>query len=94
KKLQALQANNQLEIISCHYSDQLVLAYPREDLEKSLALNDAVYAKYGLKVSSVIYLQEGQTGEGVMKVLGQHGRRIAVVTNGWDEFRSNPPSAY
>jgi hypothetical protein len=94
EKLQALAANHQLELISCHYSDQFVLAYPRADLEKSLTLNDSVFAAHGLSLSPVIFLQEAQTGEGIMKVLGEHGRTIAAVTGGWDEFRRNPESSY
>src|SRR5262249_6099050 len=94
KKLQALVAGGQIELVSCHYSDQFVLAYPREDLERSIVLNDSVFEKFHLKLSPVIFLQEDQFSEGIASVLAAHGRKIGAVMGGWDQFRNETNAAY
>lgn len=85
-KLKTLVDREQIDLISIHYSDQLFLAYPSEDMEWSLKINEEIIKSSGLKVSPVIFAQEGQTGEGLLKFLKNYGYRILVVPAGLFEF--------
>jgi len=85
-KLKTLVERDQIELISIHYSDQLFLAYPVEDMEWSLKMNDEIIKVSGLKLSPVIFAQEGQTGEGLFKFLKNYGYKILVVPVGLFEF--------
>jgi hypothetical protein len=85
-KLKVLVDRNQIDLISIHYSDQLFLAYPLEDMEWSLKINDEIIKSSGLKISPVIFAQEGQTGEGLFRFLKNYGYRILVVPVGLFEF--------
>lgn len=77
--LRTLAKRGQVEIISLHYSDQLFLAYPRRDLERSIKRNKAVFAANDLPLSTVDFNQEGQFNEGLVQVLHDNGYTIAVV---------------
>jgi uncharacterized protein (TIGR03382 family) len=78
-RLRALANRGQIELVSIHYSDQLFLAYPRRDLERSLLRTRDVFRTHGLPLSSVAFAQEGQFGEGMLAFLGDHGFRVAVL---------------
>jgi hypothetical protein len=78
-KLKTLTANGQVELVSIHYSDQLFLAFPRVDLERSFALDEAAFARAGLPRAEVSFAQEGQFGEGLLDFLAAHGFRGALM---------------
>lgn len=64
KKLQESTKTGQIEIVSFHYSAQLFLAFPRRDLERSVDMTRAIFEKYDVLLSPVVFNQEGQAGEG------------------------------
>ncbi len=97
ERFRALVASGQIELVMCHYSDQLVLAYPGEDLARSIEIGDRVLEQHGLKRCGVIFLQEGQTGPGVLAFLGARGYSVAVHARGsYDFFQPGdaPPLLY
>lgn len=79
-KLRTLAARKQIEVLSFHYSDQLYIAYPRVDWERSIAATDAIFAGAGIPVSTTVFCQEGQLGLGIAAALPDHGRRTLVWT--------------
>ncbi len=78
-KLQGAVLSGQVEMVSFHWSDQLFLAYPARDLEKSLELNDRVFQRTCLPVSPVVFNQEGQSGPGKHSFMARHGFTIDVL---------------
>jgi hypothetical protein len=74
--LRELVDGGQVELVSFHYSDQLFLAYPRLDLERSHELMDGVWDAAGLSPSGVVFCQEGQFGVGMAPFAAEHGRTI------------------
>lgn len=76
--LRELAQRGQVELVSFHYAAQLFLAYPREDQERSLAETRAIFEKYCLPLSDVVFNQEGQAGEGRQQLLVDEGWRIGV----------------
>jgi|GEM_PF-538757 len=63
-KLQESTKTGQIEIVSFHYSAQLFMAFPRRDLERSVDMTRAIFEKYDVLLSPVVFNQEGQAGEG------------------------------
>lgn len=96
-KLKQLIASGQAELVSFHYSDQMFLAYPRLDLERSHQIMDAVYAEAGITPSPVVFCQEGQFGVGMAPFAKEHGRGILVLPKNLfryqhlSEYDSHPP---
>jgi len=78
QKLKGLVENCQVELVVFHYSDQLFLAYPEEDMEWSFDLNQDVFKKFGLYPSAVVFTQEGQFGEGMLKFMKTHNYSIGL----------------
>ncbi|TNE45186.1 MAG: hypothetical protein EP343_28375 [Deltaproteobacteria bacterium] len=78
EKVRTLTGRGQMEISSFHYSDQLFLAYPKEDLVRSIQLTKDIFKKYCIPLSPVVFNQEGQAGEGRQKVLVEQGYKIGV----------------
>ena len=68
EKLKRLVDNGQVELISCHYSDQIWIAFPKVDMIKSIQMNDRVLKEHGLKRSRVLLTQEGFFGEGLAEL--------------------------
>jgi len=77
-ELRALVASGQVELDSAHWSDELVTAWPRADLEKSLDFTGASAAAACVSLGRAAFLQEGQFGEGIADVLFAHGLRALV----------------
>jgi len=96
-KLKQLMASGQAELVSFHYSDQMFLAYPRLDLEKSHQIMDAVYQEAGITPSPVVFCQEGQFGVGMAPFAREHDRSILVLPKNLfryqhlSEYDSHPP---
>ncbi len=72
--LREMVESGQVELVSFHYSDQLFLAYPRLDLERSHQLMDQVWDLTELDPSGVVFCQEGQFGIGVGPFAQDHDR--------------------
>ena len=90
-KLKKLADNGQAEIVSFHYSDQLFLAFPALDEERSLQLNQEIFTAHGLPLSGIVFTQEAQFGEGMCALAKKHGFRAAVMTaNSYNWFQSDP----
>jgi len=81
KNFKKLVDNGQAELVSFHYADELVLAYPRRDHEWSMKLNDEIYKRYGFKRSGVIFTQEAQFGEGLADIGREHGYTVFVMNH-------------
>lgn len=56
---------NQIELISCTYSPQIWIAFPKYDLIKSIELNQELLKSYDLQPSRIFFSQENFSGEGV-----------------------------
>ena len=81
KKFKQLVDNGQAELVSFHYADELVLAYPRRDHEWSMKFNDGIFKRYGVKRSGVIFTQEAQFGEGLADIGREHGYTVFVMNH-------------
>jgi len=77
-KLQELAWSGQAELISFHHSDQLFLAFPAEDLARSVTRTREIFDAYCLPLSGVVFNQEGQAGEGRQRFLLDHGYDVGV----------------
>lgn len=84
--LRKLVRRGQIELVVAHYSDQLFIGYPAEDLQRSIALSDSILAQYGLARSRVFFGQEFQWSPALASAL--KGRYDCVVTS------SDPNSWY
>jgi len=90
-KLKKLCERGQIELISVHYSDQIYLAYPREDMELSEKINNEILSKCGLRRSKVFFAQENFFGPKVPRYMKRHGYEIALIDRSYYEyFRSLP----
>jgi hypothetical protein len=86
--LRGLAQSGQVELVSFHYAAQLFLAFPREDLERSIARTKAVFETHCLPLSGVVFNQEGQAGEGRQRMLVDEGYEIGVYPkNLWGYVR-------
>lgn len=86
KKLKTLVNRKQIDLISFHYSDQLFLAYPLQDLLWSEKLQQAIFKKSGLRRAPSVFTQEGQFGEGMLPFMLKNGMRIAVLPKNLFKF--------
>ncbi len=84
--LQHLVRRGQIELVVAHYSDQLFIGYPAEDLQRSIDLSDEILNKYGLQRSRVFFGQEFQWSPALASAL--KGKYDVVVTS------SDPNSWY
>ena len=78
EKLATLVRSGQVELISFHYAAQLFLAFPREDLERSLVRTREVMDAHCLPLSGVVFNQEGQAGMGRQRMLVEEGYEVGV----------------
>src|SRR3954452_14343120 len=77
-KLRGLAETGQVELVSFHYSDQLFMAFPREDWARSVALTRATFAAQGLPLSTTVFCQEGQAGMGMAAAMAGAGYETLV----------------
>lgn len=73
-----LANRGQAELVSFHHDDQLFLAFPREDLQRSMDRTKAIFAEHCLPLSGAVFNQEGQAGEGRQQMLVDNGYTIGV----------------
>ncbi|MBM4342740.1 MAG: hypothetical protein FJ100_05130 [Deltaproteobacteria bacterium] len=76
--LKKLVDNGQVELISFHWAAQFFLAFPREDLQRSLDVTKQIMADACLPLGPVVFNQEGQAGEGRQDLLVQGGWKVGV----------------
>ncbi len=76
--LKKLVDNGQVELVSFHWAAQFFLAFPREDLQRSLDLTKQIMANACLPLGQVVFNQEGQAGEGRQSVLVEGGWKVGV----------------
>jgi hypothetical protein len=84
--LKKLVRRGQIELVVAHYSDQLFIGYPAEDLQRSIALSDSLLVHYGIPRSKVFFGQEFQWSPALASAL--KGKYDVVVTS------SDPNSWY
>jgi hypothetical protein len=77
--------SGQCELVSFHYSDQFLLAFPAHDQERSLEISDNILAQNNIRRSGVIFTQEAQFGEGLCELGRHHGYTVAVMN--YDLYR-------
>ena len=95
EKFRKLAKSGQAEVVSFHYSDQLILGFPALDEERSLKLVKEIFEKYDIPLSGVIFTQEAQFGEGVCELGRKWGYRIAVMTaSPYNAFQNDPGLPY
>jgi hypothetical protein len=77
-KLRKLAKSGQIDVVSFHYSDQLFIAYPAADWERSQALTRETFEKHDVPLSRSVFCQEGQSGEGLARRMAERGYRNMV----------------
>jgi hypothetical protein len=83
-KMRPLAASGQIDINSFHYSDQLFIAYPQEDWERSQDLTVATFAKHDIVLSKSVFCQEGQAAPAMAQQMADRGyRTMAWPKNLW-----------
>lgn len=76
--MRTLAKSGQIDIVSFHYSDQLFVAYPQEDWERSQNLTAATFDKHDIPLSRTVFCQEGQAGSAMAGHMAQRGYRNMV----------------
>ncbi len=76
--LRTMAQRGQVELVSFHQNAQLFLAFPREDLDRSIAETKKTFAAHCLPLSGVVFNQEGQAGEGRQRALLDHGYSVGI----------------
>jgi hypothetical protein len=84
-KFKRLVNSGQAELVSFHYSDQFLLAFPAYDQERSLEISDRIFEDNNIKRSGVIFCQEAQFGEGLCDMGRRKGYEVAVMN--YDLYR-------
>ncbi|NUM58718.1 MAG: hypothetical protein HUU56_08815 [Bdellovibrionaceae bacterium] len=92
--LKQLVKAKQIELISNHYSDQFVLAYPAHDQVKSLEINNKIFRKHQLDLAPIVFMQEDQFGVGIAEFMKKQGYKQAVIMSGWNQFSNLPDAPY
>ena len=78
-KLRRLVRRGQVELIVTHYSDQIYLAYPEYDMEKSQELVGEILERNGLERSRVFFTQENFFTPAAPKFMEKHGFEVALI---------------
>ncbi|MBI2373605.1 MAG: hypothetical protein HYV07_06365 [Deltaproteobacteria bacterium] len=78
-KLRELAARGQVDVDSFHYSDQLYVAYPRLDLERSLELTKRVFDRTCIRRGQAVFTQEGQFARGQLPVASGAGFTASIL---------------
>lgn len=94
-RLRTLAKARRIDIVSFHYSDQLFIAYPQDDWERSQDLVQATFDRLDLPLSKAVFCQEGQAGAALAAAMKLRGYQTMVwPKNLWlyqhDEFATQP----
>ncbi|MEZ4222980.1 MAG: hypothetical protein R3B13_18700 [Polyangiaceae bacterium] len=76
--LRKLAKAGRAEVVSCHYSDLLYLAYPADVWKKSQDLTAATFKRHDVPLGSSLFCQEGQSGMGLGSVMKPRGYQTMV----------------
>lgn len=90
-RLRTLAARGQVDVMSYHYSDQLVTAYPRRDMEWSWAENQRIFDGLCMPRAPIHFLQEGQFGPGIQAFAAEHDELVILPRNLMKLFHNPPP---
>ncbi len=90
---------SQIDIVSFHYSDQLYIAYPQVDWERSQKLTAETFKKHDIPLSRSVFCQEGQAGAALAAAMKQAGYQTLVwPKNLWiyqhGDFEAQPLYAF
>lgn len=77
-QLRRLAKSGQIDVVSFHYSDQLFIAFPQEDWERSQALTQKTFDKYDIPLSKTVFCQEGQAGMALGKQMTARGYETLI----------------
>lgn len=98
EKLRTLAKRGQVEVPSFHYSDQLFLAYPPVDWERSADLVAETFARLDVPRGTSVFCQEGQAGEGMAAAMKARGYKTLVWPKNLFSFQHGdatpPPPLY
>lgn len=84
EKLRELAVSGRIQVLSFHYSDQLFLAFPSDEWERSQAATRAIFERVGIPLGTSVFCQEGQAGIGMAGPMAERGYRTMVwPTNLW-----------
>jgi hypothetical protein len=76
--LRDLAISGQIEVVSFHYSDQLFIAYPQSDWERSQALTAATFEAHDVPLGTSVFCQEGQAGMAMADRMAERGYQTMV----------------
>lgn len=95
-RTQALVASRQIELVAFHFSDQNIVAYPKEHGVRSLAHTRAIAADNGLTLSTTVFTQEGFFGPGVADAMRDNGLGVAAIGKNLIQYQhaSLPTAAF
>jgi len=68
QRIRNLIQTNQIELISCTYSPQIWIVFPKTDMIKSIEMNLELLKKYSLTTSRIFFSQENFSGEGIKEL--------------------------
>ena len=77
-KMRVMAKSGQIDVVSFHYSDQIFIAYPQEDWERSQALTAETFKKHDVPLSRSVFCQEGQAGMALAPAMKERGYRTLV----------------
>ncbi len=78
KQLRALAKAGSAEVVSCHYSDLLYIAYPGEVWKRSQSLTADAFKRHDIPLGRSLFCQEGQSGVGLASVMASRGYETMV----------------
>ena len=94
KRFGDLVRRGQVDVMSFHWSDQLVTAYPRQHMEWSWLENQRVFDGLCLKRSPGHFLQEGQFGPGIAQFAAERGETVIMPRNLVSVFHDPRPNGW
>jgi hypothetical protein len=95
EKFRNIVNSGQVALVSFHYSDQLLLAYPAHDQQWSIKINDKIMAENGIVRSGTIFAQEAMFSEGIANMGANNAYKVAVMTGGnYGWFQDSGSSPY
>jgi hypothetical protein len=94
-RLRTLAKARRIDVVSFHYSDQLYIAYPQDDWERSQDLVRRTFEKHDIPLSHAVFCQEGQAGPALAAAMKSRGYTTLVwPKNLWlyqhGEFETQP----
>ncbi len=92
EKLRQLSTSGQVEVVSFHYSDQLFLAYPRSDQERSLERTREVFERHEIPLSRTVFCQEGQASPAMPELMERFGYEYMVWPKNLYRYQHGAPN--